>query len=107
MWQLLKFYEKKEQGLIVRLHSLQDNVQAKRAVTKLTATELNGEDGITKLLAALDVAFQADKHDEEYLNYQKFTNFRRKSKQEIKDFILEFEHLYHKMTVSNADMTVG
>ena len=50
---------------------------------------------------------KAEKHDEEYLNYRKFTNFKRKSNQEMKDFILEFEHLYHKMTVSNNDMTIG
>ena len=107
MWELLKCYEKKEQGLIVRLHALQDNVQAKRAVTKLSAAELNGEDGLKKLLDALDLAFKADQHDEEHYNYRKFTSYKRKSTQEMKDFILEFEHLYHKMTASNEDMKFG
>ena len=33
MWQLLKYAEPKEQGLVVRLQALQDNVQAKQAVS--------------------------------------------------------------------------
>ena len=89
-WKLLKYYDPKEQGLVVRLHSLHENAQAKRAVTHLSATELNADDGLDKLLDALDTAFKAEKHDEEHANYQKFTRFRRKPNQSIKDYIIEF-----------------
>ena len=80
MWLLLTSVAKNEQALLVRLSSLEDNASAKRAVSKLKATELHADDGITKLLAALDSAFQADKTDEEWANYQKFMNFHRNNK---------------------------
>ena len=44
MWKLLKSYPANEQGLVVRLQSIQDNVQAKRAVSQLTAARLNQDD---------------------------------------------------------------
>ena len=86
MWKLLKYYDAKEQGLVVRLQALQDNLQAKQAVSKLTATQLNDENGLDKLIECLDDAFKEEKHDEEHHNYQKFTRFRRKPNQTIKDY---------------------
>ena len=71
MWKLLKAYPANEQGLVVRLQSIQDNVQAKRAVSKLTAAKLNEEDGLDELLKCLDAAFQDEKSDQEYENYKK------------------------------------
>ena len=85
MWELLKCYEAKEQGLIVRLHSLQDNVQAKRAVSTITAAQLNEANGLQTLITALDIAFQADRNDLEYSNYKRFNSYKRKPKQENQD----------------------
>ena len=107
MWKLLKYYDNKEQGLVVCLQALQDNLQAKQAVSRLSATQLNAEDGLDKLLECLDDAFKEEKHDEEHHNYQKFTKFRKKPNQTIKDYILEFEHLYYKMSGSNDQMKMA
>ena len=84
MWLALSGTEKKEQALLIRLVSLENNELAKRSVSKLKVGDLNADDGVTKLLAALDCAFKVDQNDEDYANYLQFTNFRRK---DCQDFI--------------------
>ena len=107
MWLALTGTEKKEQALLIRLVSLENNELAKRACSKLKVADLNVDDGVTKLLAALDSAFKVDKNDEDYANYLKFTNFRRKDSQDFIAYTLEFEHLYHRMTAGNTKMEMA
>ena len=68
---------------------------------------MNAEDGLEKLLNCLDEAFKSEKSDEEYHNYCKFTNFQRKSEQSMKDFLIEFDHLYYKMSGTNDGMKMA
>ena len=44
MWQLVTCIEKKEQGIIVLLESLEGNSKAEKAVPDLTAAEVNTEE---------------------------------------------------------------
>ena len=50
MWQLVTLVPKKEQAIIVRLESLDNNVKAEKATDQLTATELNADNGMETLL---------------------------------------------------------
>ena len=50
MWQLVTLVPKKEQAIIVRLESLDNNVKAEKATDQLTATELNADNGMKTLL---------------------------------------------------------
>ena len=38
------------------------------------------------------------KHTEAYLVYSRFINFHKSDEMSMADYIIEFEHLYHKMT---------
>ena len=39
------------------------------------------------------------KHTEAYLVYSRFINFHKSDEMSMTDYIIEFEHLYHKMTI--------
>ena len=60
MWTLVTNVPKKEQAIVVLLEALEGNQKAEKAVSNLTATQLNVDDGLKVLLDKLDIAFQAD-----------------------------------------------
>ena len=49
MWKLVTSVEAKEQGIVVLLDSLDGNAKAEKAVSELTAAELNVENGLNLL----------------------------------------------------------
>ena len=93
MWQLLISTDKKEQAIVVLLESL-DNTKAEKAVTEFTATELNSDAGMELLIAKLDSVFQSKTVDKAYETYSKFINFLRQENNDVRGYIIEFEHLY-------------
>ena len=86
-------YVKKEQGIIVLLQSLSENQKAKKAVSTLTSTDLNKDDGLNILLNKLDELFKTEQTQDSYYTYTKFNNFSRSEEMDISEYILEFEHL--------------
>ena len=46
----------------------------------------------------LDELFERDKIDQAYLVDSRFINFHKSDEMSMTDYIIEFEHLYHKMT---------
>ena len=66
-------------------------------MSELTATNIN-ENGLRLLVEKLDKVFESDKIDEAYLVYSRFINFHKSHEMSMTDYIIEFEHLYHKMT---------
>ena len=98
MWKIITTIPKEQQATIVLLQSLEGNAKAERAVSELTATDVNNENGVTLLIKQLDKVFESDKIDEAYLVYSRFINFHKSDEMSMTDYIIEFEHLYHKMT---------
>ena len=47
--QLVTFVLKKEQAIIILLDSLEENGKAEKAVSDLTATELNNDEGVNTM----------------------------------------------------------
>ena len=97
MWRLVTSIPKKEQAIIVRLESLDNNVKAEKAIDQLTTTELNADDGMETLLNKLDSVFQSEAVDEAYNVYSMFINFSHAENVDIHEYILGYEHLYKKM----------
>ena len=97
MWELVTSVEVKEQGIVVLLDSLDGNAKAEKAVSEVTAAELNVENGLNLMLEKLDKVFQEDTIDEAYNVYSSFTNLSKREDMSINEYIIEFKQLNNKM----------
>ena len=98
MWKIVTSIEKKEQGIVVLLDALEGNKKAEKAVADLKATDLHNDDGLQTLIAKLDIVFKSEKVDEAYEAYSKFISFQKSDNVSMNDYIVEYEHLYIKMS---------
>ena len=101
MWKIVCSIPPKEQGIIVLLQSIVDNKKAEKAVSTLTAHDLNRETGLNVLTEKLDNAFKDEIIEDTYSIYLKFTNLKKQPNMSMNDYILEFENLSHEMTIHN------
>ena len=97
MWKRVTSVERREQGIVVLLDSLEGNSKAEKAVSDFTDTDLYVDDGLKKLLDKLDAIFKEEKVNEAYRAYAKFDKFQRPEGMSIDDYILDFDYLYAKM----------
>ena len=104
MWKIVLAIPKEQQAVIVLLELLEGNAKAEKAVSELTAIDINNENGMKFLIKKIDKVFESEKIDEAYLVYSRFTNFHKSDGISVTDYIIEFEHLYHKMT--NHEMSL-
>ena len=54
MWQMVTSVPKKEQGILVRLVSFENDKAAERTVSRLKKEELNADDGLEVIIKCLD-----------------------------------------------------
>ena len=97
MWQIVTSVEKNQQTIIIFLESLEGNPKAGKAVSDLTATDLNTDQGMNLLFEKLDKVFPSETIVEAYSMYSAFISFKRTGQMNMSDYILEYEHLYQKM----------
>ena len=97
MWKIVTTIDKKEQAIIVRLDSFDSHPKAEKAVSELTAAQLNVDYGMKVLEDKLDVVFKKEKIDESYDAYAKFISFQKKDDMSMTDYIMDFDHLNCKM----------
>ena len=97
MWKLVCGIDKKEQGIIVLLQSLNGCKKAEKAVSNLTAELLYVDDGLNVILEKLNAVFQSEEIEDAYFTYSKFSNFKRQQNTTMNDYIVEFENLHYKM----------
>ena len=96
MWQIVTTVEKNQQAIISFLEFLEGNPKAGKAVTDLTATDLNTDQGINLLFEKIDKVLQSEAIDEAYSTYSAFISFKRTDQMNMSDYILEYVHLYPK-----------
>ena len=72
-----------------------------KAVSKLTAHDLNRETVIDVLIEKLDSAFKDEIVEDTYRIYLKFTNLKKQPSMSMNDYSLEFENLNHEMSIHN------
>ena len=84
------------------LDSSEGNVKAEKAVYELTATEdeqrMKTEDELDVLFQKLNKIFGSEKLDESYSIYSNFIKLQKVEGMSLNDFIIQYEHLHHKMT---------
>merc|ERR1739838_814606 len=66
-------------------------------VSDLTLTDINSTDGVKKIINTLDKVFLKDKDTLTFIAFETLYNFRRTSSENMIDFLVHFEYLYHKM----------
>ena len=69
IWKIVTGIPKEQQAIIVLLELPEGNAKAEKAVSELTATDINNENGMKLLIEKLDKVFESDKKDEAYLVY--------------------------------------
>ena len=62
----------------------------------MNLTKLNAEDCVTVFKNYMDKLFKKDDQTEAYVCYVLFDSFRRKPKQKLQDFLIEFDKLYNR-----------
>ena len=72
--------EKKDQALMVRLHSFENHTLAEKTVESLTADDLNIDTGMDVLFAKLDKVFLVEQVDEMYDSFLKFFAYTKLKK---------------------------
>ena len=97
MWKVATVIPKEQQATIVLLESLEGNAKAEKAVSELTATDVNYENGMNLLIEKFDKLFESDKINEACPVYSRFITFHKSDEISMTDYIAEFQHLYHKM----------
>ena len=95
IWCSLTSIEKGKQALAVYL-SLSG--RARVAASEIPKERLEQDNGIETLLAKLDVLFLEDKGRRKFSAFEDLYLLKRERNKEIKCFLAEFEHAYHKVT---------
>ena len=110
IWEIVTAIPKEQQAIIVLLESFEGNPKAQKAVSELTATEANHENGMKLLREKLARVFESDKIDEVYIVYLRLKNRHKSDEMPMTDYIIKFEHLSHKrnnhvMPLTNTVLT--
>ena len=67
-------------------------------MSEITAIDVNNKNGMKLLIEKLDKVLERNKINEAYLVYSIFINVHMSDEISMTDYIIDFEHLYHKMT---------
>ena len=94
IWQLVTEIDKTKQGALVYL-SLQG--KARECCKSIPITDLQGADGIDKLIARLQELFAKDSEQAAFMAYEKFETYKRPKDVDMIDFINEWERRYGKI----------
>ena len=94
MWKRVTELDKKKQALAVAL-SLTG--RARDTALEISADVLNADDGMAKLVEALDNVFLKEEKDRAYDAYTDFDTIRRETDVSMADYIVHFEQRYNKM----------
>ena len=72
IWKLVCGVDKKEQGIIILLLSLNGNKKAEKAVGNLATDMLFNDNGFNIVLEKLDAIFQSEEIEDAYFTYSNF-----------------------------------
>ena len=78
--------------------------KTREAALELSVENLNSDTGVVQLLAKLDELYLKDKDQLAYAAYDSFENFKRPPDMSIKDYLITFERLHHKILQYNIKL---
>ena len=94
IWELYTNLDKKKRGPALFL-SLQG--KAKVCARRLTKDQISAENGVATIVGELDKVLQQDADTRTFLLFKEFYEYRRPAGVGIKEFIIQYEHLYSKL----------
>ena len=100
LWKTFTDLDAKKQGPAICL-SLTG--KACEAALELSVENLNSDTGVVQLLAKLDELYLKDTDQLAYAAYDNFENFKRPPDMSIKDYLITFERLHHKILQYNIN----
>ena len=81
-------------------YACRTNKKIHEAILNIDPADVDGEQGIDKVLSVLDELHNVDQKESAVNCYEKFLSLKRKPNQRVAEFILEFESLSNKVTAS-------
>ena len=102
VWRRMTSVEKKRQALAVVLSSLEG--RAKETALSIELDTLDHDDGMNKLLEALDGLFKKNAVDAAYEAYSKFDTLKKEDGMSMTEYILEYEQRYKQC--QKSEMTL-
>ena len=101
MWKCVTDLPKSKQALAVAL-SL--NGKPREVALEISSDKLNKDDGMEKLIEALDKVFLTDNNDNAYAAYSNFESCKKDPSMTMTDFIIEFERKYNRTKKFNMTL---
>ena len=71
---------------------------AREAVRDLKPADIGKETGLDGIIVKLDAVYLKDENTRAYVAFKEFYEFKRASGENFSEFIVKYEHLYHKLT---------
>ena len=105
IWENSTEIEKKRQGSIVFLSLKGKATETVRA--SVLPEDLSKEDGVKAITKALDKLFLKEASQDQFETFDSFINFRRPNSMSIKDFIIEWDLKYKKITNHKMNLPEG
>ena len=101
LWKTFTYLDAKKQDPAIFLAL---NGKARETALELSVENLNSDTGVVQLLAKLDKLYLKDKDQLAYAAYDSFENFKRPPDMSIKDHLITFERLHHKILQYNIKL---
>lgn len=103
-WSKLTDLPKNRQGIALQF-ATQKDPQVHEALNRLDSEIVEKDDGLSKVIAALDTIYISDKTETGYSAYEQFESAKRKDNENIPDFINRFQTLLNRTTAYGTNMT--
>ena len=81
--------------------------RAREAVRDLKPADIGKETGLDEIIVTLDAVYLKDENTRAYVAFKEFYEFKRASGENFSEFIVKYEHLYHKLTQYKMDLPEG
>ena len=104
IWKLLTELTKKKQGPALYLTL---PPKARECLRSLTENEIGGDTGLDLILNKLDGFYVDDENLQSFSAFKLFYDFRRPSGMTMRDFVIKYESLYHKLTTFDMKLPEG
>ena len=104
VWRLFTDADKKKMGLAVYLTL---TGRARETVRELKPSDLAKDDGLDIIVKKLDAVYLKDENTRAYIAFKEFYEFKRASGEHFTEFIVKYEHLYHRLFQHKMDLPEG
>ena len=81
--------------------------RAREEVRDLKPVDIGKETGLDEIIVKLDAVYLKDENTRAYVAFKEFYEFKRASGENFSEFIIKYEHLYHKLTQYKMDLPEG